>query len=627
MCGIAGIVSCTTGRAVEPETIERMIARLRHRGPDDSGLHLDREFGVGVRRLSIIDLASGHQPMVNEARTVAVAFNGEIYNHHELREELTRKGYAFRTRSDTEVVLRSYEAYGLKCFDSLYGMFAVALWDARTRELALARDRLGIKPLFYAPTRDGVVFASELKALLASGQVERAVNLRSLSNFLAVGYTPGPDSILETVSQVPPGHYARVTRQGIEVVEWWALPFQTVRAGRRRDCEAALASLLDRAVQRHLISDVPVGVLLSGGLDSSSLLSLMQARSPYPIKTFTVAFEEGSFNEGPEARATAAALHTEHHEVVCRPAYVRDNLTAIVQATDNLLANPAAIPLHQVTKLAGGHVKVLLSGNGGDEVFAGYPTYLADRLLPWYHRVPRVLHDEVLRPLVRSLPASFGKLTWEFKLKQFMDGAMLPPERAHYAWRVIFTDDDQGRLFLQGPDRGDPFEAFGRAFQQTAGEPDFLNRAIHCDLKTWLPDMGLLMFDNIGMANSVEIRVPYLDHELVEYCMRLPTSLKMPGLRLKHLLKRVMTPRLPRGVLRRRKAGFHVPLAPWFCGELRDLVLDILSPQAVRRIGYFRPDVVDALCREHLARRRDHSWRLWNLVCFFVWHEAFLTGR
>jgi asparagine synthase (glutamine-hydrolysing) len=627
MCGLVGILSCVRGHRVESSLVELMMARLRHRGPDDAGIHLDGEFGVGVRRLSILDLDGGHQPIANEDRTVVAALNGEIYNYRALKAELSAKGYRFRTNCDTEVVLRSYEAYGPKCFETFDGMFAVALWDARRRELILGRDRLGIKPLFYVRTNQGLVFASEIKALLEHDQVERTVNLRSLSHFLTLGYTPGPESILEGVKQVPPAHYLRVGRKGVESVEWWFLPHRSIHTGGVDEVEHDLAALLEQAITSHLVSDVPVGVLLSGGMDSAALLALMQGKTCDPIKTFTVTFAEPSFDEGQAAREVAAQHRSEHHEVVCRPSHVAEHLSSIVQSTDNLMANPAAIPLHLVSKLASAHVKVLLSGNGGDEVFAGYPTYTADKLAPLYRWIPNMLHAHLLNPLIQSLPTSFEKLTWEYKLKKFVEGARLSPERAHYFWRTIFSEEEKRHLFQRDVGAPETFEVFRTHFQRTQGDPDFLNRAIYCDMKTWLADMGLPLFDNVGMAHSVELRVPFLDHRLVEYCMHLASSLKMPAFKLKYLLKRIMMRHLNPSTLHRPKAGFHVPLASWLCQDLRSLMCDVLSPEAIRRIGFFRPEMIERLKQEHLARRQDHSWRLWNLICFFVWHDAFLVKR
>ena len=627
MCGIAGILSSVAGHQVESSVVERMTARLHHRGPDDTGIYLDGEFGVGVRRLSILDLMGGHQPIANEDRTIMAALNGEIYNYPALKAELSAKGYRFRTNCDTEVLLRSYEAYGPKCFDMFNGMFAVALWDARQRELILGRDRLGIKPLFYVNTREGLVFASEIKALLEHDQIERTVNLNTLSHFLTLGYTPGPESILAGIEQVPPAHYLRISPRGRELVEWWSLPFRGFSTSHPEEVEEELAALLDQAITSHLVSDVPIGLLLSGGMDSAALLSLMQGKTRDPIKTFTVRFAEPSFDEGQAAREVAAGQRSEHYEVMCQPSYVIENLSSIVQATDNLMANPAAIPLHQVTKLAGMHVKVLLSGNGGDEVFAGYPTYIADKLAPFYRGIPNALHQYVLHPLIQSLPTSFEKLTWEYKLKKFVEGARLSPERAHYFWRTIFTEAEKRQLFQRDLAAPETFEVFRTQFRRTQGDPDFLNRAIYCDMKTWLADMGLPLFDNVGMAHSVELRVPYLDHRLVEYCMRLASALKMPAFKMKYLLKRIMTRKLTPSTLHRPKAGFHVPLAPWLCQDLKSMMCDVLSPEAIKRIGLFRPEVIEALKREHLARRQDHSWRLWNLICFFVWHDAFVVKR
>ncbi len=624
MCGIAGLVAPTGEPHVGRETLARMIHSLQHRGPDDRGVYLDRRCGLGATRLSIIDLAGGHQPMQSPDGAVVLAWNGELYNYREVRECLRQAGREFRTQSDTEVLVQAYATYGVEAFTRLHGMFAAAIWDVANQELILVRDRLGVKPLFYATIGHAVVFGSELKAILESGWIDPQVDPRALSRFLSVGYTPGPESILHGIVQLPPGHYLRVTAGGSRLVQWWDAPRPAVYGETITECVEQVRTRLDAAIERHLVSDVPVGLLLSGGLDSTTILHLMAGRTGQPVRTFTVGFEEPSFDESREARATAKGSGAVHEEVLCTPRYLREHLESIVLATDNLLANPAAIPLHCVTALAASHVKVLMAGNGGDEVFVGYPTYVADRFLPHYQRMPAWIHERVVRPLVHAIPPSNRRLSWEFKLKQFVNGAGLSPERAHYSWRRIFSPDELAALLEDPAAVHDGFEPFGAHFQRVANVPDSLARAVYCDLKTWLADMALVMFDNVAMAHGVEVRVPLLDHAVVEYVLGLPSQTRFPGGRGKYLLKRAMAGRLPRETLERGKAGFHVPLADWLRGELQDVLLDVLSESSVRRVGGLRPSVIDRLCREHLQGTRDHSWRLWTLMCLVVWHRAFL---
>ena len=599
-----------------------MNEALVHRGPDSDGSLVDGPVAIAARRLAIIDLARGDQPIGSEDGRVQVVQNGEIYNHRDLRRELERRGHSFSTDSDTEVLVHLYEESGDAFAERLRGMFAIALWDARRRRLLLARDRFGIKPLHYAAGRGTLAFASELKALLHAPGLSREVDLDALEAFMAFNSIPAPLTIFRGVRKLPAGHLL-VCEPGAEPrLERYAsvrpAAAEEVRSSERAgDLAAELRDRLRESVRAHLVSDVPVGVLLSGGVDSATLAALAATESGERISTFSIGFEERSFDELRQARLVAERYGTDHHELVVRPDAV-DLLPKLVEAFDEPYADSSALPTYLVSSLAAGHVKVALSGEGGDELFGGYHTYVADLLAPRLGPIATAL-----RPAIERLPSSSARVSFDYRAKRFARAASLPPLERHHGWKEIFSED--ARAVLLRPDRrgaGDPLEAYRVRYAETEGaEP--LARLQDVDIGVYLVDDLLVKTDRASMAHSLEARVPFLDTAVSELALSLPTALKVRGFQKKRLLRKAVSPLLPASIVRGRKRGFSIPAAAWLRGELEPFAREVLSPEAVRRQGYFRPEAVTALLDAHVARREDLSRQLWCLMSFALWHDRY----
>jgi asparagine synthase (glutamine-hydrolysing) len=588
-----------------------MSATLVHRGPDSDGQVVDGPVGLAARRLSIIDLETGDQPIANEDGTVHVVQNGEIYNYRELRAGLELAGHRFATRSDTEVLVHLYEQHGDAFAELLRGMFAVAIWDAKQRRLVLARDQFGIKPVYYRVGPDGLAFASELRAL-PRGEID----FDALEAFLAFNSIPGPYSIFRDVKKLPPGHLL-VWEDGEARVSRYARPAPVPADEVRREGEDELAeelrARLRDSVRAHLIADVPVGVLLSGGVDSSVLAALAAQESSEPVHTFSIGFEERSFDELEDARAVAAQYGTRHEELVLRPDAAL-LLPALADAFDEPFADSSALPTYLVSELASRHVKVALSGEGGDELFGGYYTYAADLLalhLGWA--------APLARPFVERLPSSSRNASFDYKAKRFVRGAGLPPLERHHAWKEIFSPDIRAQLTLQRPGF-DPVNVLRARFAETEGA-ELLARLQDVDLGTYLVDDLLVKTDRASMAHSLEARVPYLDPLVAGLAQALPTKLKVSGLRKKRLLRKAAEPLLPRRIVYGRKRGFSIPAAAWLRGELEPFARDVLSAETLKRQAFFRPVVVTDLIDRHVAGKEDLSRQLWGLLAFTLWYE------
>jgi asparagine synthase (glutamine-hydrolysing) len=613
VCGICGIVALDGG-AVDPGPLEAMCEALAHRGPDAAGTLVDGPVALGMRRLSIIDLEGGDQPIANEDGTVNVVQNGEIYNYRELRAELERKGHRLATLSDTEVLVHLYEDRGPRFVEALRGMFALALWDARERRLVLARDRFGIKPLAYRVEAGRLLFASELGALPAG-----EIDLDALQAFLAFNSIPAPLTIWRGTCKLPAGHIL-VWRPGEEPrVERYARPEPVAAGDVRTEGERELAGeLLERlrdSVRAHLVSDVPVGVLLSGGVDSGALAALAAMESGERLRTFSIGFEDTSFDELGDARKVAARYGTDHHELVLRPA-ADDLLRRVVGAFDEPFADSSALPTYLVSELASREVKVALSGEGGDELFGGYHTYAADLLAP---RIGPLAHR--LQPLVERLPSSSARASFDYKAKRFARAAHLPPLERHHGWKEIFSADARAELVAsRAASTWDPVSLLRARYDETAGAEE-LARLQDVDLGVYLVNDLLVKTDRASMAHSLEARVPYLDVVVAELALALPTRMKVRGLAKKRLLRRAVAPLLPRSVVHGRKRGFSIPAASWLRGELEPVAREILSNGALRDQGIFRPDTVSRLLDDHVSGREDLSRQLWGLLCFALWHE------
>ena len=625
MCGIAGELQFEaavgaehTARIQSRTTVSAMCAVLSHRGPDDSGLMSSGPLTMGMRRLSIIDLAGGKQPIANEDRSIWVVCNGEIYNYREIRAELVARGHQFRSGSDVEVLVHLYEDHGLEFVRRLRGMFAFALWDHRAKRLVLGRDRLGIKPLVFAVDDHRLLFASEIKALIAAG-VDREVDLQAVHHYLTLSYVPTPYTAFVQIRKVLPGHLMVVEGGRVRVERYWRpdypQPLDGIKAG---DYSEALRERLDDAVRSHLVSDVPVGVFLSGGLDSATVLSLMRKHEPGPIKTFSVGFEEGSFNELARARATAKRFGTEHHELLVSSA-MTDIIPALIEAFDEPFADSSAIPLYYLSRFAREQVKVVLTGDGGDEILAGYQTYIASKLARWYRKLPARIARGILPRLAGMLPVSHRRVSFDYKANRFARGALLPPDQAHLSWKELLSEDAKAELYATRQDGYQSTPDFYGNIYAGCPTSDWLTRLLHVDTMLGLPDDMLTKVDRVTMAHSLEARVPLLDHLLVEFMAGVPPQLKLRGMTTKYLLRRAMNGELPRKTLRGAKRGFNVPLPGWLASDLRSFVGDVLSPTRIGLNGLFRPAVVSRLVDEHLKRRVDHSRTLWSLIVIEHW--------
>lgn len=620
MCGIAAVFD-PLGRPIERSWLECAAGQLRHRGPDDDGFHAENGAGLAFRRLSIVDVATGHQPITNEDESAFIVYNGEIYNHLELRRELESLGHVYRTRTDTESVLHGYEQWGEAVVDRLRGMFGFAIWDRRKRRLFVARDRLGIKPIYHTWADGRFVCASEVKALFAFPGVPRRVRLPSLVEHLTLRYAASPDTLFEGIDKLPPGHTITVDGDRATPRRYWDVAWEPTIAIQDDAALDEVEARLRESVRLRLMSEVPLGALLSGGVDSSLVVSLMSELLERPVQTFSVGFDEpGPYNELPFARQVAEHCRTDHREIMVGAQDVLRELPRLAWHQDEPVSEPAAIPTYLVSKLARETVTVVLTGEGGDELFAGYPKYAVEPFARTLAQWPAPLRGLVLDQVVDRLPFRFRKLQVVGRSARFRDEA----ERLA-SWFAGFAGDERRRLLnddLLAFD-GSGAAAFAKRLNESRVK-DGLARMLDVDLKLWLADDLLMKMDKMSMAASIEARVPLLDHPLVEWAARLPARLKVRGLDGKLLLKRLARKRLPASVVDRPKVGFTVPLSPWFRGPLREFLIDtLLSPTALGR-GYFKPEVLRGYVEEHVSGRRDRARELWTLLTVELWHRAYI---
>jgi asparagine synthase (glutamine-hydrolysing) len=626
MCGICGIVGHDP---VDREALARMTRTLRHRGPDDEGFYVAEHddgvaVGLGFRRLSIIDLESGNQPISNEVGSVQLVFNGEIYNFRELRRELEAGGHRFATNADTEVLVHLYEDLGPRCVERLNGMFAFALWDEAERRLLLGRDRFGKKPLYYAEVGRSLLFGSELKALLEHPLCPRELDFESLCRYLALEYVPTPHAIFEGVKKLPGGHLLLWRGGSSSLERYWDLSFGSHDGvGSDEDYVEQFRQRFREAVRRRLISDVPLGAFLSGGIDSSSVVAMMAEELPAGlVKTFSIGFGERSFDESQHARRVAARFGTDHHEEVFTARDLLDLLPTAVDVLDEPFADPSVLPTYLLSQFTRTSVTVALGGDGGDELLAGYPTFPAHRVARLY-RMPGPVHRRVLVPLAGKLPTSTANFSLDFKVKRFLRAAASPADERHPLWLGSFTPEELELLLVSGA--ADPYGEQRLAFT-SAPTNNELERLVYLYAKTYLQDDILVKVDRASMACSLEVRAPFLDVELVEFLGRVPPKLKLRRFDTKHLLKAAMKDTLPPGIATRAKKGFGIPVAEWLKGELRDAVTDELSPERLRAQGIFEPAEVHRLVTEHLTGRADHRKQLWTLLMFQLWHRRWLSS-
>lgn len=621
MCGIAGIA----GRCDEG-AVRAMTDALAHRGPDDTGIYADAHVTLGHRRLSIIDLAAGHQPMAAENGALQVVFNGEIYNFLELRAELEARGHVFRTRSDTEVILEAYRAYGDACVERLRGMFAFALWDTRTRRLLLARDPVGIKPLYYAEHNGCLYFGSEIKAILACPEIPRTIDYESVDDFFTYLYTVPPRTMFRAIRQLPPAHLAVWQEGRWSQRRYWRLQFAPETRPEAEWAEETAACLRE-TVRNHLIADVPLGAFLSGGLDSASIVHFMAGESADPVRTFTIGFgAEGSlYDETAAARDIANRYGTQHTELTAQ-ADIVELLPTLVRHFDEPFGNPSAVLFYVLCRLIREHVTVVLSGDGGDECFGGYPRHAGAGLALRYRQLPGWLRRGVINPLVQRLPESTRGFHALRRLREFSAGSLLEPEDMYASWIGYFSADERQRLFTPELRRAtggrDAFAYLRDVFRECDGV-DFVSRVLYVDLTTFLPHNLLQCTDRMSMAHSLESRVPLADQRLIELLARVPADLKVQGTHTKRLLRKCMEGRLPAETLARKKLGFNPPLGVWLNTHLAPRVQEYLSDAALHDAGLFDAGFVRALERDHQASRRDYTWHLWALLLFEEWRRQY----
>jgi asparagine synthase (glutamine-hydrolysing) len=626
MCGICGKVEFDRGASVSGALIRAMLDTIRHRGPDDQGVYLSPQVGLGHARLSIIDLSSGHQPLSNENGTVWIVFNGEIYNYQELRSQLLAKGHVFKTQTDTEVIVHLYEEFGPQCLEKLRGMFAFALWDENQKSLFLARDRVGIKPLYYSLSRNSIVFASEIKAILADPSINRELAPEIIDRFLTFLYLPGEETLLQGIGKLAPGHYLLLKDGKAEIRQYWDIQFyKPSERPSLKDAEDELSNLVAEAVEMHMIADVPVGVLLSGGVDSTAVLSCAAERTDKEISTFTVGFSDsGVADERPYARLAAEAYGTKHYDMTITASDFAEFLPKYVWHMEEPVCEPPAVALYYVSKLARKYVKVLLSGEGGDEAFAGYDNY---RSLVWLERLKQVW-PAANRPASQGLSranswfhsprlAKYAPLVNATFPDYYYSRTSTPYRYSGNGIGELYSAD-----FLKLIDREYTIEPVRKLFSVVKDQA-VLDQMLYIDTKTWLTDDLLVKADKMTMANSLELRVPLLDHRLLEFAASLPPHYKLNGFALKYIWKKAMSKRVPERILKRRKAGFPVPYEFWLRNNLRDQVRAILTDRKAVERGYFNKAAVEKL----ISANNDsgaYSKEVFSLLALELWHRAFL---
>ncbi len=614
MCGIAGFTH--KNRSIAGDRIHRATHALVHRGPDQQGVYESERISLGAVRLKIVDLEHGDQPIVQPTPSgnVVIVYNGEIYNQAEVRRELESRGHTFRSHCDTEVVLRAFLEWDVECFSRLRGMFAIALWSEGPRRLVLARDRIGIKPLYLAERGGEIYFGSELKAILLHPEIERSLDLEALDSFLSLNYVPTPHTLIHRIKKLRPGHWLDWRDGQVRTQAYWRLPSQPPRPRGLEEAKEELDSLLRHSVREHLMSDVPLGVWASGGIDSTTVLHYTAEAVSSRLKTFSVRFPGRSFDESRYFRRVAEVYATDHHEVEVEPELdLRGAIDEISYYSDEPSADAGALPVWFLARLSRQQVTVALSGEGADELFGGYYTYLADRYVRGLQNLPRGIR-RAGASLLRYWPTSDDKISLGYKLRRFFHGSLLPADEAHVFWNGSFSQKEKHEFYHPAHGRG-----VAALFDGLPDHTGYLNRYLAFDQLNYLPDDILYKCDRMSMAHSLEVRVPFLDHRIIEFAASLPQDFKVRGATLKFLLKELMRDKLPPEVLARNKEGLDIPAHDWLRGVLRPLLLETVNRPAVEATGLFRWSCIDKLIRDHLARRVDVGYQLWGLIVLFLW--------
>jgi asparagine synthase (glutamine-hydrolysing) len=631
MCGICGFTNLEDSNDLQRDILFDMMRVMEHRGPDDQGYFLDEKIALGSCRLSIIDLESGKQPISNEDQTLWIVFNGEIYNYRELRIYLHKRGHKFKTQSDTEVILHLYEEFGVNCVHHLDGIFAFAIWDSVNEEVFIARDRLGIKPLYYTISAGQFIFGSEFKVILSHPAVHRDIDLISLDEYLSYEYVPTPRTIIRNIFRLEPGHYLRFSDNVLDIHQYWDISFK--RSESRppvnwSDYASGLNETLRNCVRKELVSDVPVGVLLSGGIDSSTIAAFMVEEYPGKVESFTIGFEDDSFDESNYARLVSKHLGTNHNEMILSSDMALNMVRSITDYLDEPFADSSFIPTLFLSKFAQKKVKVVLGGDGGDELLAGYPTMKAHRLIGYYERiVPWTVRAHISPRFVNLMSVSFDNISLDFRLRRFLGGRGVPLIARNHRWLGSFVEEEKAQLlndWIKPVLRDTYHTAYELVNECDAQLP--LNQVLYDDMKMYLEGDILYKVDRASMASSLEVRVPFLNREAVKYITELPMELKLHRLNGKYILKKGMRNKLPKEILSRSKKGFNMPVAYWLSGELNELLMDMLSTDYIKQQGYFNHSYVNELIKDHLSRRKDNRKLLWTLLIFQMWYSKFIKS-
>ncbi len=626
MCGITGIVNAND-RTAERETVERMNRAITHRGPDDDGFYVNKNVALGMRRLSIIDLALGKQPIHNHDKTKWIVYNGEIYNYQDLRDDLDRRGHKFYTNSDTEAIVHLYDEFGADCVNYLRGMFAFAIWDETEKSLFIARDRVGKKPLLYSHQPNGdLIFGSEFQALLKHPDISREVDYEAIDSYLSYLCVPAPQTAFKQIRKLEPAHWLRWKDGRIETKRYWLPDFSKKIKISQAEAEDETLRILRESTRLRMISEVPLGAFLSGGVDSSIIVALMAEASEKPVKTFSIGFEEQDFSELKYAKKVAEHVGAEYHEFIVRPNAL-EILPTLVEHYGEPYADSSAIPTYYVSKETRKFVTVALNGDGGDESFAGYERYAAMSLAETYNRIPNALKKALIEAPINLFPTSEIKRSRARDVKRFLQAASLPRTERYFRWVSSFDREAKNELYTKDFSRqvsAYNASALLEKWFAKANGSGVLDAALLTDQMTYLPNDLLVKVDIASMANSLEARSPFLDHKLIEFAASLPESFKTQRFQTKSFLKRIAARIVPREVVYRQKMGFGVPIGKWFRGEMKDFLREVLLSEKSLNRGIIRGEMIEKYVREHTSAERDHAHRLWTLLMLELWFQRFI---
>lgn len=627
MCGIAGWINLKNKSSQNDEAVlHLMCERMKHRGPDSEGLWTDETVALGMRRLSVIDLHTGEQPVYSEDRSIVVVMNGELYNFREVRASLEKRGHKFETQTDTEILPHLYEEYGEAMLEHINGMFAFALWDKRKQKLLIARDKFGEKPLYYGVFDNKLIFASEPKVLLANPSVKPEINLDSLRSYLSFDYVPAPNSIYKGISKLPAAHFLTVEKGEIRTRRYWNLSWQKKETKSLESSAEELRELLADAVRMRLVADVPLGILLSGGVDSSTVAAFATQFSSEKVKTFSIGFEEDSFDESKFARQVATHLNTEHYEEKLSVERAADLISEIGTWLDEPMSDGSLIPTLLLSKFVRKHVTVALGGDGGDEIFAGYPMYFAHKVANIYNGIPGVLRNNLIEPVVNNLPVSNKNLSFDYKAKRFVRASKYDLVTRHHSWFGSFSIDEQSKLLSKdvlANTSNDIYKGAKDLLEICDAEND-IEKMQFLDINFYMAEDILTKVDRASMAVSLEVRAPFLDSRVAEFAAQIPLEYKLKGNKGKHILKKAMEPFLPKNILHRPKKGFGIPIAEWLKGRLNPLMHELLDEKRLKEQGLFDEKFVKKLIKEHETNAASHHKQLWTLLVFQLWYDNFL---